>query len=119
MNGEWPADEERRRARRHAAAYDVRLRVEVYGSDRAAEPFFASGETVNISRIGVLAVVDDSVRPGDPCRVLFVDAGDAIRPRDVPGTVVRCDPGTGDPPDYRVAVEFDEPLLTLSPMSGS
>lgn len=113
----WP-EEERRRAERHEVSYPVQLEVEVYGGDEGddvepATPFFARGETINVSRVGCLAEVDDRLEPGSSCTVKFVEPSERVKPQFVSGRVVRCESRSGD--SFGVAVEFDEELLSLEP----
>ncbi len=84
--------------------------IEVYGFQDEVEPFFASGMTSDVSRLGVLAELDAPIHASSVCKVFFRGTGEQIRPHHVCGRVTRCEENHGR---FRVAVEFDEPLLRL------
>lgn len=103
---------DRRKAERKDLAYKVQLQVEVYG-EQGSRPFYATGETVNISLVGCLALVDDRIAPGARCTVKFVEPDERVKPAWVRGVVVRSE--REDEGEYQVAVEFDDPLVVLEP----
>ncbi len=101
---------ERRRFRRLEASIEVAISVELYGFEGAANPFFSSGVTLDMSRGGVLARLDAPIHAGAVCNVFFRDCGDQVRPCYVAGRVIRCEEIDGA---FRIAVTFEEPLLAL------
>lgn len=101
---------DRRSHRRLEASFELRVEVELYGFEDEVRPFFASGKTINVSRGGLLAVLDAPVSAGSVCNIFFRDAGDQLRPHHVTGQVVRSFEEEGE---FHVGVQFDEPLLRL------
>lgn len=103
---------ERRAHPRFEAALDLSIQVEMYGFAGDCDPFFASGTTLNVSRGGVFASVDAPVAEGSVCKIFFRDAGAQVRPSHAAGRVLRCSEEDGL---FYIAVQFDEPLLELTP----
>ena len=101
---------ERRRHTRHPAALQVDIEVEVYGFEGDSRPFFASGNTINISRGGLLARLDAPVSRGSVCNVFFRNAGRQVRPQHTAAQVMRSQEIDGG---FLVAVRFEELLLQL------
>lgn len=101
---------DRRRYPRQEAFLELTIQVEMYGFDGDSRPFFASGRTLNVSRGGVYAELDAPVAEGSVCKIFFRDDGHRVRPKHVAARVLRCEERDGR---FRIAVEFDEPLLEL------
>lgn len=104
---------DQRRYDRHEATLEIELeiQVEIYGFETESHPFFASGETLNISLSGLLAYLDAPVSSGSVCSIFFRNAGHQVRPCLLAGRVLRCDARADG---FVIAVTFDEPLLHLA-----
>lgn len=107
----WWHGKERRRHPRVDAALPIAIEVELYGFRGDVDPFFASGETLNISLGGLLACVDTPVLVDSVCKVFFHDSSGQVHPRHTAARVIRCDErGDGL---FVVAAEFETPLSRL------
>lgn len=104
---------ERRQHRRFEAEIDLSIQVEMYGFEEDARPFFASGQTANISQGGVYALVDAPIAEGSVCKLFFRDAEAHVRPSHVAGRVVRCEALEDDDETFGIAVSFDAPMLEI------
>lgn len=101
----------RRAFPRFSARYPVFLEVELGGEPLAMERFDTDGETVNLSRGGMLARVFRRIAVGSSCQVYFFQATGRIQPQFVAGTVRRAEEaGAG----WRIGVEFESPLEVLA-----
>lgn len=98
---------ERRRDERVPWHIAVRIDFEIDGYNRDLRPFFAKGETLNISRQGLLARIERPVPLGASCTVLFDTATSLVSPKEVPAKVVRW---KADSDGVEVAFEFDRPV---------
>ena len=78
--------------------------------DREVMLQVASGRTINISRGGLLARMDQSVTTGSRCLVHFDKGSDRVRPSRAWGKVLRTQ-GWGE--HFVVAIEFETPLQVL------
>ena len=101
-----PSGRERRKHPRIEAAFALRLAIEVGVSGSTA----AVGTTVNISRGGVLATVDQLLPLRARCSISFVGTGSRVQPTEMKGTVVRVTRRTSG---CVVGIAFDQPLDTL------
>jgi hypothetical protein len=106
----WWRGHERRRFQRHNAAVKLTVKVEVYGFQTDAIPFFATGATRNISRGGLLAALDAPVAEGSICKIFLRDSDERIQPQHVCGRVMRCQEGTDG---FTIAIAFERPLARL------
>ena len=78
--------------------------------DSLAEPLKLNGVTINLSRSGMLARVDQPVPPGTFCVVRFLVGEQEIAPEILRGIVRRAEPtDTG----CELAVEFETALEAL------
>lgn len=102
---EWRGPE-RRAYPRIEVAFGIQLRVELTTSTLMK----LEGHTINLSRGGMLAKVDQRVALLARCRVRFLDAEDRLRPTKTSGVVRRVHVREDG---FAIAVQFDEPLEEL------
>ena len=88
----------------------VFVEVQLRSGEEAVE---ANGVTVNISRGGMLALLEGGAPIGleTDCEVRFKDPNGAIRPASQPGIIVRSERRG---PDREVAIDFQQPLELLA-----
>lgn len=101
----WTGPERRRHARIDVA-YEIRFQVLV--GQKGSKP--VTGTTVNLSRGGLLAKVDQTIALAARCQVHFIGVADRIRPQKVSGVVRRVSRARHA---HLVAIQFDEPLEHL------
>ena len=75
-----------------------------------------SGQTIDMSRGGVLANVDQSITPGVRCRVDFAEIEGKETPESLWGRVRRTTTGKDG---FIVAIEFDEPVRAVKALGES
>lgn len=101
----WDSGDRRAHARAELDFVFVQIDVEVTtGSKRI------TGNTVNMSRGGVLLRLKQEIPAGLPCVVRFLESKGLVDAEDKPGTVLRSDDLGGY---FHVAIEFDRPLDAL------
>lgn len=103
-----PPPPERRQTERFGAS--VGLRIEIDGYTDAMKPFFAIGSTLNVSRGGLLARVDQPIPLTSRCSVLFETGRPDRSSSEIDGKVVRSEQS---PDGWFVAIEFARPLEQL------
>lgn len=101
---------ERRSHVRDRSAIPIILEVELHGYDRGDTRFRSRGRTVNVSRGGLLARVDEKVSEGTRCLTHFPSATGQLGRTMIYGTVQRSRTRNGS---FEVAVAFDNPLHDL------
>ncbi len=102
-----PSDSGDRRAHARAESDFVFVEIDV---EVAAEFKRITGNTVNISRGGVLLRLKQEVPAGLLCVVRFLEPKGIVDPENKAGTVVRSE----DAGEYfQVAIQFDSPLDAL------
>jgi hypothetical protein len=74
-----------------------------------------SGVTIDVSRGGFLANVDQSISPGVRCRVDLQESASGGEPESLWGRVRRSSMGRKG---FIVALEFDEPLRAMAALTG-
>lgn len=111
-------DEERRTHYRRDAALPIVLQVELHGFDSVEGRFEARGKTVNLSRGGLLARLDQPLDAGLRCVAHFPNAMGLLGRTMIYGTVRRARSAVSG---HEVAVIFDTPLqeIELALVGGS
>ncbi len=106
----YPRYSERRKYPRQLLHILVEVRTRLSDEDVVA----VNGVTVNLSRSGVLALLQDRAPfgPDGNCEVQFKESGGVVEPELMSGAVIRSE---ASGPDYEVAIAFRTPLETLSP----
>ena len=99
---------ERRRHPRSESFYPVRLHIERLG----AEAVLRHGILLNVSRGGALLSVDGYLPRDQPCEVEIYGAAGRVIPHRVFSRVVETSIGPND--DFRMRVEFSQPLQTIT-----
>ena len=88
----------------------IRLRIEVY--ERKGRSGQVNGVTINISRGGILALLEDEIGTGSDshCLVCFIDASNVVEPQIRWGIALRSKQVAKG---YEVAIKFQAPLQIL------
>jgi len=107
MNEEPEEQAGARKFSRHAVSFAVQMSVSLKGVDAEDRPFEAQGRTINLSRSGMLARIDQHLPIERRCLVHFPDADHKLADTRVHGVIVRCDPVDDG---VAIAVEFETPL---------
>lgn len=100
----------RRSHRRLKVSHAIRLEIELHGYDREEQRFEVSGETMNVSRSGMLARMDHTVPSESRCVVYFPTGHGVVGRTMVYGRVRRVGESESG---CAVAVQFDVPLESL------
>lgn len=102
-----PSDSGDRRAHARAKADFLFVEIDV---EVATDFKRITGNTVNISRSGVLLRLKQEIPAGLPCVVRFLEPKGIVAPENKPGTVLRSDDLGGY---FHVAIQFDSLLDAL------
>lgn len=108
--------ENRRQFERVRVTAPVKLEATLKGRFIDILSLELTGVTVDMSRGGVLAKVDQSITPGVRCRIEIEPKDGKGEPRSFYGRVRRSFQGNRS--GYLVALEFDEPLKVKEALAG-
>lgn len=102
--------ENRRTHRRRKLSHPIRLEIELHGYDSEERRFEVSGETMNLSRSGMLARLERTVPRESRCVIYFPTGHGVVGRTMVYGRVRRVGESESG---CAVAVQFDVPLESL------
>ena len=110
LNKRQQTASERRAHTRVKVPATAELEVELHGFDEDGRRVDIVGVTLNVSRGGLLALIEEKLGEEAPCLGHFPESGGKIYPEYAPGKVMRL--GSEDK-RYVVAVKFDKPLESV------
>ncbi len=108
-------DDDRRQYERVRVSKPVKLEAILRGRFIDIMRLEMSGVTIDVSRGGFLANVDQSISPGVRCRVDLQESESDGEPESLWGRVRRASMGNKG---FVVALEFDEPLKAMAALTG-
>jgi len=108
-------DDDRRQYERVKVSKPVKLEAILRGRFIDIMRLEMSGVTIDMSRGGFLANVDQSISPGVRCRVDLQQREGGGEPESLWGRVRRSSMGKKG---FIVALEFDEPLKAMAALAG-
>jgi hypothetical protein len=108
-------DDDRRQYERVKVSKPVKMEAILRGRFIDIMRLEMSGVTIDMSRGGFLANVDQSISPGVRCRVDLQESQSGGEPESLWGRVRRSSMGKKG---FIVALEFDEPLKAKAALSG-
>ena len=108
-------DDDRRQYERIKVSKPVKLEAILRGRFIDIMRLEMSGVTIDMSRGGFLANVDQSISPGVRCRVDLQQREGGGEPESLWGRVRRSSMGKRG---FIVALEFDEPLKAMAALAG-
>jgi len=108
-------EDDRRQYERVKVSKPVKLEAILRGRFIDIMRLEMSGVTIDMSRGGFLANVDQSISPGVRCRVDIQGKKDGDEPESLWGRVRRSSMGKRG---FIVALEFDEPLKAMAALGG-
>ena len=108
-------DDDRRQYERVKVSKPVKLEAILRGRFIDIMRLEMSGVTIDVSRGGFLANVDQSISPGVRCRVDLKESEEGGEAESLWGRVRRSSMGKKG---FVVALEFDEPLKAMAALTG-
>ena len=108
-------DDDRRQFERVKISKPVKLEAILRGRFIDIMRLEMSGVTIDVSRGGFLANVDQSISPGVRCRVDLQESKTGGEPESLWGRVRRASMGKKG---FIVALEFDEPMRAMAALTG-
>lgn len=108
-------DDDRRQYERVKVSKPVKLEAILRGRFIDIMRLEMSGVTIDMSRGGFLAKVDQSISPGVRCRIDLQEKEAGGEPESLWGRVRRSSMGKRG---FIIALEFDEPLKAMAALSG-
>jgi hypothetical protein len=108
-------DDDRRQYERVKVSKPVKLEAILRGRFIDIMRLEMSGVTIDVSRGGFLANVDQSISPGVRCRVDLKESESTGEAESLWGRVRRSSMGKKG---FVVALEFDEPLKAMAALTG-
>ena len=108
-------DDDRRQYERVKLSKPVKMEAVLRGRFIDIMRLEMSGVTIDVSRGGLLANLDQSISPGVRCRVDLQESESGGEPESLWGRVRRASMGKKG---FVVALEFDEPLKAMAALTG-